>query len=222
MEPKVGVNSSLCVWNWNLMREAHDPVLILPKLRLIWQKFFPFFFSLKQILEGGGRNWWFQRIVLPEVWKPLISTIKCHFIKTKTLRTNPALSTLIWEKRTHFALTSSVCLEKIAVTESVKVSVYRKNRKMEQTYRNTLEWQTTKLNRAPLCYQRCFSLPHTSLRPDVSNRQGTSVMMWAHASFLKPAPSQPVCALNKRRQKLRWDTGHVFTSANFRLTVIKL
>lgn len=107
VEPKVDVNSSLCAWKWNLMKEAHDPVLILPKLRLIWQKFFSFFFSLKQILEGGGKELvvskkclsWGTKTTSFHYTVPFHQNEAIHHCSCGT--TNPALSTLTWEKRKH-------------------------------------------------------------------------------------------------------------------------
>lgn len=169
--------STACEWNWNLMREAHDPVLILPKLRLVWQKFFPFFLSLRQILEGGGRELvvskkcpsWGMETTNFHYKVPHHQNEAIHHCSCGTLTTNPALSTLIW----HTLCLNLRCLfgKNSCYRVSKSLNVEKKNRKMEQACRNTPERSA-----ATGAVFHCLSL-----RPDVGNRKGTSVMMWTHA-----------------------------------------
>lgn len=95
-------------------------------------KILPLFLQLKTVIGGRGKELvvsekcpsWGMKTTNFHYKVPFHQNEAIHHCSCGT--TNPAFSTLIWEKRTHFASTSRVRLEKIAVTESVKVSMYRK------------------------------------------------------------------------------------------------
>lgn len=65
----------------------------------------PFSSAENRYWREGGRNWWFQRNVLPEVSEPLIFHYEVPFHQNEAIHhcscgtptTNPALCTLIWD-----------------------------------------------------------------------------------------------------------------------------
>lgn len=150
-----------------------------------------------------------------------------HQCSCGTLTANPALGTLIWETRTHFASTSSVCLEKVAVTEPVKVSMYRKKtgrwKKHSEIPSNVRRPSYTRPRFASGSVFHCL----TPLWGRMSVTEKELVSWCEHmytngsaASFLKPERSRPLRALNKRRQKPRcwWaqTSGWQWSSFKFR------
>lgn len=163
-------------------------------------KILPLFLQLKTDIGGGGEELvvskkcpsWGMKTTNFHYKVPFHQNEAIHHCSRGTLTTNPALSTLIWDT---LCLKLQCLFGKNSCYRVRKsLNVQKKNRKMEQTYRNTPECQTTKSNRASLCDQRCL-IPLWG-RMLVTDKQ---LVSWCEhictngsaSSFLKPARHWP-------------------------------